>query len=555
MARRTKKVASRGSVNNIILESLMTGDKYGYEIIKEIEEKTNGKVKLKQPSLYSSLKRFEAKEYIDSYWEDSDIGGRRHYYRITDAGKEYYKKKTTNSLFDDDDDVESEVATESVTQLNETDAVPFDYDEHDEDETLVNNHLYSFSVEEKMKSLLNEQTEPTVVEQEVEPSTENKEILDELYDAINEEESLNESINNDTIEETPEVVPDHIFYSPAPLADQPTDEVDDIEEIEELDEPILPEPPKKNYEIITDEFGITKLKTDVTPPKPSRVIDNVQGRMEYKDYVIDSKPKQVQQTTPFDELSDEERTRRSQDFVQRFHEISEEKSQTQDVNYKTILGELFVNDDETPVETTAEPVQEEVFSNLSFEPVKETSSTEGNFNGTLTIEKYTQDIQEEGFNVKLYNKPKDTTYKNEYLLINKLKFAFGLILTVLMVVQITAVMIMLKSKDLLFSDQNWVYISGYVLAVLLGLVYCIPVFVSPNAQQTKSIKFNYTMLFGSLAFFVSIILIYAINTFMGLDFTNTNHFLSTLIVPAILATNFIVGPIIYKLLSRNKSFY
>ena len=39
MARRTKKTASRGSVNNIILESLLSGDKYGYEIIKEVEDK------------------------------------------------------------------------------------------------------------------------------------------------------------------------------------------------------------------------------------------------------------------------------------------------------------------------------------------------------------------------------------------------------------------------------------------------------------------------------------------------------------------------------------
>ena len=32
-----KKTASRGFVNNIILESLISGDKYGYEIISEIE--------------------------------------------------------------------------------------------------------------------------------------------------------------------------------------------------------------------------------------------------------------------------------------------------------------------------------------------------------------------------------------------------------------------------------------------------------------------------------------------------------------------------------------
>ena len=45
---RRKRIASRGSVNNIILEALNESDKYGYEIIKQVEEKTNGEIKLKQ---------------------------------------------------------------------------------------------------------------------------------------------------------------------------------------------------------------------------------------------------------------------------------------------------------------------------------------------------------------------------------------------------------------------------------------------------------------------------------------------------------------------------
>ena len=90
--RSRSKTALRGAVNNIIMESLYSGEKYGYEIIKEVEEKTNGKIKLKQPSLYSSLKRFETKGYIESHWQDSDIGGKRHYYKLTPSGLTYLEK-------------------------------------------------------------------------------------------------------------------------------------------------------------------------------------------------------------------------------------------------------------------------------------------------------------------------------------------------------------------------------------------------------------------------------------------------------------------------------
>ena len=78
--------SGRGSVYNIILKALQTGDKYGYEICKEVEEKTDGAYILKQPSLYSGLKRLEAQGNISSYWKDSALGGRRHYYTLTKSG-------------------------------------------------------------------------------------------------------------------------------------------------------------------------------------------------------------------------------------------------------------------------------------------------------------------------------------------------------------------------------------------------------------------------------------------------------------------------------------
>ena len=45
----------RGHINTIILRSLDDGDKYGYEIIAEIEKKSHGQYSMKQPSLYSCL--------------------------------------------------------------------------------------------------------------------------------------------------------------------------------------------------------------------------------------------------------------------------------------------------------------------------------------------------------------------------------------------------------------------------------------------------------------------------------------------------------------------
>ena len=88
--------SGRGSVYNIILKTLQSGDKYGYEICKEVEEKTDGVYILKQPSLYSGLKRLEAQGEISSYWRDSALGGRRHYYSLTEKGRDRIEQSNFN---------------------------------------------------------------------------------------------------------------------------------------------------------------------------------------------------------------------------------------------------------------------------------------------------------------------------------------------------------------------------------------------------------------------------------------------------------------------------
>lgn len=71
----------------LILLELNSGNKYGLEITKSIEKRSGGKINIKQPTLYTVLKKLEKSSFITSYWLDSDIGGKRHYYKITENGK------------------------------------------------------------------------------------------------------------------------------------------------------------------------------------------------------------------------------------------------------------------------------------------------------------------------------------------------------------------------------------------------------------------------------------------------------------------------------------
>lgn len=79
----------RGHVDTIILKSLYLEDKYGYEILNEIKDKSKGMYTLKQPTLYSCLKRLEKQGYIRSYKGDTSNGAQRVYYSLQPAGRAF----------------------------------------------------------------------------------------------------------------------------------------------------------------------------------------------------------------------------------------------------------------------------------------------------------------------------------------------------------------------------------------------------------------------------------------------------------------------------------
>jgi PadR family transcriptional regulator PadR len=86
----------RGHIDTMILKLLNNGEKYGYEIGKLISVSSSGEYELKEASMYSSLKRMEQNNLIESYWGDETRGARRKYYRITLKGKTKYNESKKN---------------------------------------------------------------------------------------------------------------------------------------------------------------------------------------------------------------------------------------------------------------------------------------------------------------------------------------------------------------------------------------------------------------------------------------------------------------------------
>lgn len=89
-----KKELTKGSSSLLVLSVLESKDMYGYQIIKEIEMKSEHVFSFKEGTLYPILHAFERDGYVKSYWEESEQGRKRKYYHITKKGiKELAKSR------------------------------------------------------------------------------------------------------------------------------------------------------------------------------------------------------------------------------------------------------------------------------------------------------------------------------------------------------------------------------------------------------------------------------------------------------------------------------
>ena len=82
---------AKGQLSFLILNCLLERDYYGLDLISEIYNKSNGRIELKKPSVYSNLTRMEKQGYVSSYLRSSDLGPNRKYYSITERGRSFYQ--------------------------------------------------------------------------------------------------------------------------------------------------------------------------------------------------------------------------------------------------------------------------------------------------------------------------------------------------------------------------------------------------------------------------------------------------------------------------------
>jgi len=86
----------QGTLDLLILKSLVREPLHGWGIAKKIETLSDDVLTVQQGSLYPALHRLEQQGWIDSEWKNTELGRSAKFYALTRDGKKQLEVELEN---------------------------------------------------------------------------------------------------------------------------------------------------------------------------------------------------------------------------------------------------------------------------------------------------------------------------------------------------------------------------------------------------------------------------------------------------------------------------
>ncbi len=536
----------RGSVNTIVLRSLFESDRYGYEIIKYVEEQTNGQYVLKQPTLYSSLRRLENMGFVSFYWGEESNGGRRKYYTLTALGRSVFEKNQHEYRFSRD--MIDKLISEGKAKVDEDKKQNKEVAEN----SLNDENVAVVGVEPEI------QTVDAVPDVEIETSSPIIE-ADEVKEVAEVEKTETDEVVVEELSE-PELEREEVVYH----SSIKPDDTDGKAEFDKL----FAEFDRRAYsqKVTESEAKSTTVVTDYTADYYSTVTsDEAAVRDESDDdYAFDSTDyasyDAYDSPVERDPAATETAATAESVFYSYDTAVSEVMGEQADyTDYKKKLSSIF--DTEYDTKTVADRDEP------PFEAKKEAmETTEAGAPFTVTEKimirsfgKITEDMQRSlgervkirtpnGAAAKEYNE-KFYYYDNKLLL-----YKYG-ILFLIMAIEAMLTFVIVRGVCGIRTDYD---VPLYVASVLFSLAF--PVFAAAsfyaNPTKRKRVDFNLktSLIFRIIITLQLSLIVYALNVFFGMPIAGSAQYSLSIALPIVLATNVPISAVVFNGLYKSKKF-
>lgn len=77
----------QGTLDVLVLKSLIFGARHGYAVARWIRDTTDGELEVEEGALYTALHRMEKRGWLAAQWGQSEHNRRAKYYALTPAGR------------------------------------------------------------------------------------------------------------------------------------------------------------------------------------------------------------------------------------------------------------------------------------------------------------------------------------------------------------------------------------------------------------------------------------------------------------------------------------
>ena len=85
----------QGTLDLLVLQTLVLGPAHGHTIAHAIEHRSEDVLQVEHGSLYPALHRLEDRGWIASFWGTSENNRRARYYRLTPKGRAQLVEQTS----------------------------------------------------------------------------------------------------------------------------------------------------------------------------------------------------------------------------------------------------------------------------------------------------------------------------------------------------------------------------------------------------------------------------------------------------------------------------
>ena len=509
--------APRGSISQIILKALNTGNKYGYEICKDIEKITNGKLILKQPSLYSCLRRMEEQGLISSYWEDSDLGGKRHYYCLTDFGKKILDESEENSSLSETELINSLPTNENYDEVK---------DEKNTEKTTILKQENLFNIAKKDAKNTNENKTETTEE------SGSSSFLQ--FDLFNENVSFVKNENLEKKENIPQ------FKNKYSDLDNHSEEIEPILEVSELE---------------NDDTSLDSFKESDNDNKllDENSIEKINNSNKENINVVENSIKTDNQIS---------------------WDLKFDSNEGSNNDYKSIIGQLYNNSRlHDPYEQNKYQNFKEMFPTSSYDnsekskqfETKEENETTKNINNIIKSSEESnidcEDIRNlnnlynlQGIEIKVHSKKENKNSNKVYTDKNRLNMVTSWVVSAIMILEILFSYIILKENKFIINKQKIIFF----LSIAFVLSYCLISSLENLFDKYKMIiiEKNFKKIFMRklFLFIIFVILIFTISIILGMSSLFQAEFFAFWFIPTLLLTNLPISTLIYYILFKSKNF-